>query len=517
MGFDRRTMIAAGGQAALLAALAVTPALAVQRFLADPFSLGVASGDPAPDGFVLWTRLAPQPFEPGGGMAATGVAVDWEVAEDEGFRRIVKAGKALARPELAHSVHVEVAGLRSHRRYWYRFQVDGVRSDVGTVRTAPAAGAMPDRLRFAVAGCQHYERGLFTAWRHIAAEADLDFVYHYGDYIYEGKAAPAVATGRVPIVRRHVGDEIYSLDDYRRRYATYKADPDLRAAHAAAAFLSSFDDHEVENNWAADLDENTTPPEVFLLRRAAAMQAWYEHMPVRIAQFPHRGAPLAYRRLDYGRLMRVHLLDKRSYRSIRLCEKPGDGNCVDRRDTPDSMLGDVQERWLGDGLGGERAWNLLALGGIVMPFDRSLQKVPSNGYDNWTGFPDARERLVGMIRDRGLKNVVITGGDSHMFFVGNLPSRRDDLESAPVAAEFHATSISSNSGNGLPIGADPRAASNPHMAMIHDQRGYLSFDVRPGVVHSDVRVIDQAFTPGGILGTAARFAVEPGRPQVVRA
>jgi alkaline phosphatase D len=513
---DRRALLLAGGHAALFASLAGTRALAAPKFQANPFSLGVASGDPTADGFVVWTRLAPRPLEPHGGMPARAVELAWEVAEDDAFRKIVRAGKTLARPELAHSVHVEISGLRSHRRYWYRFVVDGIASDVGTVRTAPAADAEVSRLRIAVAGCQHYERGLFTAWRHLGEEPDLDFVYHYGDYIYEGKAAGTGVVGKAPIVRRHTGDEIYSLDDYRQRYALYKMDPDLKAAHAAAAFLSSFDDHEVDNNWAGDLDSDDTPPEIFRLRRAAAMQAWYEHMPVRIGQFPHGGAPRAHRRLDFGRLLRVHVLDKRGHRSIRLCEQPGDGNCVDERTGPDTMLGDAQERWLADGLNGGSAWNLLALGGLVMPFDRSLQKAPSKGYDNWNGYPGARQRLIDLIKKRDLKNVVIAGGDSHMFFIGHVPSVPGDLESPPVAPEFHATSISSISTNGVPIGPDPRAASNPHISMIHDQRGYLLFDIEPRTVLSSARVIDQAITPGGRVSTLARFVVPAGRAEVSR-
>ncbi|GFE80221.1 alkaline phosphatase [Steroidobacter agaridevorans] len=511
---ERRTLLLAGGQAALFAALARTPVLAAPKFLENPFSLGVASGDPTADGFVIWTRLAPRPLEPHGGMPTGAVELAWEVAEDDAFRKNVRSGKALARPELAHSVHVEISGLRSHRRYWYRFVIEGIASDVGAVRTAPAADAAVDRLRFAVAGCQHYERGLFTAWRHVSQESDLDFVYHYGDYIYEGKAAAAGMTGKAPIVRRHTGNELYSLDDYRQRYALYKMDPDLKAAHAAAAFLSSFDDHEVDNNWASDLDSDNTPPEIFQLRRTAAMQAWYEHMPVRMNHFPYNGAPQTYRRLDFGRLLRAHVLDKRSYRSIRLCEKTGDGNCVDERDGSDTMLGNAQERWLSDGLSSGSAWNLLALGGLVMPFDRSAQKVPSNGYDNWTGYPDARQRLVELIQARSPKNVVIAGGDSHMFFIGHLPSVPHDLESAPIAPEFHATSISSISTNGVPIGADPRAATNPHISMIHDQRGYLLFDVEPHAVQSSARVIDQAITPGGAVSTLARFVVTSGRAEV---
>ncbi|RYY27161.1 MAG: alkaline phosphatase [Sphingomonadales bacterium] len=514
--FNRRRLLLVGGQAALLATLARAPAMAAPKFLEDPFSMGVASGDPTPDGFVIWTRLAPKPLEQNGGMPAKAVKVRWEVAEDDRFRKILLAGKALARPELAHSVHVEVAGLRSYRRYWYRFMVDGIPSDTGTARTAPAADVMVERLRIAVAGCQNYQAGLFTAWRHISEEADLDFVYHYGDYIYEGKSAATPVPGRPPVVRRHPGEEVYSLDDYRQRYALYKIDPDLRAAHAAAAFLSSYDDHEVDNNWSGEWDDDGTPPEIFKLRRAAAMQAWYEHMPVRLSQLPRDGVQRMYRRLDYGRLMRVNILDKRTYRSIRLCEKPGDRNCLEQRDQPDTMLGDVQERWLGEGLNSGAVWNVLGLGGIVMPFDRSVQKIPSKGYDNWMGYPDARERLVGMIRERKLTNVVITGGDSHMFFIGNVPSRRDDLASAPAAAELHATSISSTSSNGVPIGADPRAATNPHMSMIHDQRGYLLFDVTAKAWNASARVVDQALTPGGTVSTLARFVVKPDRPEVFK-
>jgi alkaline phosphatase D len=237
--------------------------LANPRFGADPFTLGVASGDPASDGFVLWTRLAPRPLEPLGGMEPRPVAVRWEVAGDARFQTLVAQGEALAHPELAHSVHVEVAGLAPDRPYWYRFRVGREESAVGRTRTLPAPGARVERLRFVAAGCQHYEQGLFTAWRHIAQEP-VDFVFHYGDYIYESAdhgAGPFKANGRTyDEVRRHVGGEIYTLDDYRRRYALYKSDPDLQAAHAAVPFWMSFDDHEVDNNWASDFDQDGTPP-----------------------------------------------------------------------------------------------------------------------------------------------------------------------------------------------------------------------------------------------------------------
>ena len=244
---DRRRLLAAGG--GLLLASGLPARLAAAPRLGDyPFSLGVAAGDPATDGFVIWTRLAPRPLDEHGGMPMRPVTVRWEVAEDDRFGRVVRGGEAVARPELAHSVHVEVEGLKPRRPYWYRFRLEGGdASPVGMARTAPAAHDDPDRVRLAVAGCQHYQGGWFDAWRHLSREPDLDAVFHYGDYIYEGGpvANPPVildAQGR-PADRRHVGGELYSLDDYRRRYAQYKADPDLQAALAAAAFIVSFDDH----------------------------------------------------------------------------------------------------------------------------------------------------------------------------------------------------------------------------------------------------------------------------------
>lgn len=307
MPHHRRDLIKAAGSLVVLVGLAPAKVFA-QSIGGYPFTLGIASGDPHPDGFVLWTRLAPKPFEPGSGMQMKAVPVRWEVAEDERFTRIVKSGEELARPELGHSVHVEVKGLRPARPYWYRFLVRGEASPVGTVRSAPAAGAAVDRLRIGVAGCQHYEGGYFTAYRHLSEEADLDAIFHYGDYIYEhwaGRGCPKGDGAERTCLRTHVGDEIYTLDDYRRRYAHYKMDADLQAAHAAAAFLPTWDDHEVDNNWADRWDEQGTPPELFLLRRHAAMQAWYENMPVRRAQFPTRGGLSMHRQLDYGRLLRI--------------------------------------------------------------------------------------------------------------------------------------------------------------------------------------------------------------------
>lgn len=269
----RELLLGVAGSTLLLA----TPGIvrAQQAFRAYPFTLGIAAGDAAADGFVLWTRLAPEPLEPHGGMPMVPIAVQWEVGADPAFKTVAAKGEALARPELGHSVHVEVAGLQPDRPYWYRFTCGRERSMRGRVKTLPSVGASVPKARFLVAGCQHYEQGLYTAYAHAARE-EADFLFHYGDHIYEGRANPLAfdySGNPKKFVRAHVGEEPFSLDDYRRRYAQYKTDPDLQAAHAATGWYATFDDHEVQNNWVSDRDQNGTPPEAFLLRRAAAFQA----------------------------------------------------------------------------------------------------------------------------------------------------------------------------------------------------------------------------------------------------
>jgi alkaline phosphatase D len=457
-------------------------------------------------------------------MPALGVSVRWEVAEDERFARIVRSGEALARPELAHSVHVEVAGLLPWRRYFYRFVVAGAEaSPVGRARTAPAAGELPARVRLASAGCQNVPAGWFEAWRHISEEPELDAVFHYGDYIYEtGPASNVVirdAAGAV-VERRHVGNEIYSLDDYRRRYAQYKSDPHLRAAHAAAAFISSFDDHEVDNDWASAYDQDGTAPELFALRKAVAMQAWYEHMPLRRAQMPTPSGITMYRRLDYGRLFRMHVLDTRSYRNDQLCTQTAKLNCR-TQDSPDAgLLGAAQEAWLGQGLVHDARWNLLAQQVRVMPFlSPNAAGVEALGsVDKWSGYPAARARLVKAITDRKLTNVVIATGDAHVHNVGVVPVRDEALNGPAAAVEFLATSITSGSDGSatLPPGPSVTDGRNPHLALHSTQRGYQTFDITPNEWRTDVKVLDRVTSPGGRLSTLARFAVTPERAALHR-
>lgn len=521
-GFGRRNLLKAAGGLAVFTALGRHgQANAAPAFAEDPFSLGVAAGDPLADGFVIWTRLAPRPLEPRGGMPPEAIDVRWEIAEDERFSRVVRSGEAIARPELAHSVHVEVDGLAPARPYWYRFHVRGadlssVASGVGMARTAPQAAALAPRLRIVSAGCQSFSHGWYDAWRHISREPDLDAVFHYGDYIYEGgrtRFALTDANGQAAD-RLHVGGECYSLDDYRRRYAQYKSDPDLKAAHAAVAFIVSFDDHEVDNDYASVYDKDGTPPEVFALRRFAAMQAWYEHMPVRTAQFPHPFGLQMFRRLDYGRLMRMHVLDTRSYRNDQLCEKAYSKNCR-REDTDDtSILGRQQEAWLYDGLAGDVRWNLIAQQVRVMPLMNSGTVDPLPLRDQWSGYGASRARLVEAIRARNLTNVVIASGDAHVHNVGMVPLRDEAPDGPAAATEFLATSISSD-GDGAPQDtATLSYEGSPNLTLANAQRGYHVFDIAPGEWRTDVKVLDRVQAPGGTLSLLGRFTVMPDRAYI---
>jgi alkaline phosphatase D len=513
---DRRQLLAAGGGLVLLSGIAPGALLAQSKFGAYPFTLGVAAGDPLPDGFVIWTRLAPQPRDPHGGMPIRPIDVRWEVAEDEHFARIARSGTATALPELAHSVHVEVSGLQPRRPYWYRFTINGgEQSPVGRVRTAPAPGDLPERVRIGVAGCQNYEAGFFGAYGYLAQEPDLDAIFHYGDYIYVGaggRGAKVNGTTERVVVRANSGKKVMSLDDFRVRYAEYKLDPDLQAAHHAAAFIPSYDDGEVSDAFAGNYDKFGTPPEIFALHRFAAMQAWYEHMPVRRAQFPNLAGLNAVRRLDYGQLVRLHVLDTRGYRTSPPCIGPEDEGCGRQPDVPQTVLGAAQERWLGEGLVNTARWNLLAQQILVMPFNSG----GANGGRikvGWNPYPEARARLVRQIMERKLTNVVIASGDAHQHFVGTVPVRDAAPDGPAAATEFLATSISS-AGDGTPLRPESEQLlrHTPNLSFINAKRGYQLFDITPKEWRTAIKVMDRVQTRGGTLHTEATFAVEPSRP-----
>lgn len=489
-------------------------------FRADPFSLGVASGDPAADGFVIWTKLAPEPLRPGGGMPARPVEVRWEVSTDERMTRVIRSGLAGAKPQLGHSVHVELGGLEPGREYFYRFEVGGLRSPVGRAKTFPAPGSTAP-VRFASAGCQRYEHGFFTAWRRIAGDR-LDFIAHYGDYIYEYKAMKPDPDGKLVIARDMPGmpAKCLTLADYRNRYAIYKLDPDLQAAHASAPFIVSFDDHEVENNWAGYSSEyEGVSKQAFALRRAAAFQAWYEHMPLRARQMPKGPDVLAHRRFDIGGLIRLDVLDTRQYRDPQPC---GDGwkTCPEAKAAERTMLGKAQEEWLYAGFRDSRAtWNLLAQQVPMMRFDRNPDPtITETHMDKWDGAEAARNRLFAAAEAARIANLVVLAGDVHHNRAAELKVDFDDPSSRTAGVEFVATSISSN-GDGVdqPKSTSALMSANPHMRFYNTQRGYARHHVTAGRWQADFQVLDKVSVKDAPATTRASFVVEAGKPALVRA
>ncbi len=510
--FSRRELLKIAG---MLGAAAIAPPILTRRALARPifdaypFSLGVASGDPLPDGVVLWTRLAPKPLE-GGGMPMANVDVDWEIARDPRFTSIAQKGTAIARPELGHSVHVEVAGLEPAREYWYRFRAGDEISRIGRTRTAPAAGAAVDRLRFAVCGCNHYEIGYFTAFRRIAEE-QFDFVFHTGDYIYEGRADG----GRGDRVRQHNGQEPYTLVDYRNRYALYKSDRDLMAAHASAPFILTWDDHEVDNNYAGDFDENGTPPEIFALRRAAAYQAYYETMPLRAGALPSGSHMRIYRRLQFGNLIDLNILDTRQWRSDQACGDGVHSDCNEALDSGRTMMGAEQEKWLFDNLATAKArWTVI--GQQVPTYARDMAKTNPDGrfsMDKWDGYVAARHRLYARLQETKAPNPVVLSGDVHMHYGADLKLDFTSPRSATVGVEFTNSSVTSI-GDGFDVapGWDAIKGDNAHIKYHSARRGYIACTATAATMRADFKILDRVTVPDLPAHVGGSLVVQAGRP-----
>ena len=477
-------------------------------FADDPFTLGVASGDPSPDGFVLWTRLAPDPLN--GGGIADDVGVRWEIASDDAFRQVVGSGTATASSELAHSVHVEVSGLEPDRWYWYRFFAGDAASPVGRARTVPTPESMPERLSLAFASCQHYETGFYTAYEHMAAEHP-DLVFHLGDYIYEGPAQPRV--------RAHRGEELASLEDYRNRYALYRTDPDLQLAHAACPWVVTWDDHEVDNNYAADVSEQPdVRREAFLERRAAAYQAYYEHMPLRASQIPSGPSMRLYRKLSYGRLAQFTVLDTRQYRTDQPCGDRTQPPCEGASDPTATLLGDSQRNWLFDALRESPAeWNVMPQQVMMAQVDRMPGAEVRYSMDQWPGYAASRDRLLSFLAESRVRNPVVLTGDIHTNWVNDLLLDFDNPASPVVATEFVGTSISS-SGDGGPNTdyAEGVMRDNPFVKLQNAQRGYVICDVSPDRWTARYRVLDRVSVRGAPRKTLAEFAVVSGRPGAQR-
>ncbi len=490
------------------AALAVSPAVHAQGF---PFALGVASGYPSPDGVVLWTRLA-------GVMDPLAVSVRWEIAADEAMKSVLFSGTTIAAPEWAHSVHVEVKGLAPERWYWYRFTAAGAESAIGRTRTAPPAAARPERLRFAFASCQQYEQGYFNAYRHMLAD-DPDLIVFLGDYIYES------SWGR-DLVRSHGTPEPYTLAQYRDRYSLYRGDPDLQAAHAACPWIVTWDDHEVDNDYADDRPEDGMEREAFLGRRAAAYRAYYEHMPLPARMRPEGPDMRLYTHLDWGAAARFCVLDTRQYRSWQACPRPGrrgGSNTIDIEKCPRlpvpgrSMLGRTQERWLERTLGESRAgWNLIAQTTPMAQFDQQPGPGRRAWTDGWDGYPSARQRFLDFVSSRKIQNPVVLGGDVHSFNVNRLKLDFDDPASPTVASEFVATSVTSQAWPQERL--NQFLPDNPHMLYVDSRfRGYARVDLGRGLCRVDLRALESVQRRDAPCSTLASFVVEDGKPGPVRA
>ena len=480
------------------------------------FDLGIASGQPHASGMVLWTKLT------GAGLPEHAV-VHWELARDEGFHDIVARGVEVAEADWAHSVHAEPAGLAPGRWYWYRFEALGQQSAVGRTRTAPAANSSAT-LNFAITSCQRWDVGHFAAWRHVAAEP-LDLIVFLGDYIYEYPSRPgalrSVESTEVESEKSGGDKSVRTLAQYRARYATYKSDPALQAAHASAPWLLIWDDHEVGNDYA-NLQSQTLLPD-FALQRAAAYRAYWEHMP-----FPKSARPVGadmriVSRLDWGTLARIHLLDERQYRDPQVCPKPGRGggntvalkNCPALLDPQRSLLGATQERWLAEGWDLQRPWNLLAQQTLMAPFSWTdpAHAGGTYGTDGWDGYAPSRERLLGTVAARDVPGVVVLGGDVHTNYVADLHLSAQDPGSRVVATEFCGTSISSLAMAQARI--DAARAFNPHVHYGRgDQRGYMRFELDAKKLQMQVRVVD-ALDPHSGVNTAAQFTVEARRPGAI--
>jgi alkaline phosphatase D len=472
---------------------------------AYPFTLGVASGSPLPDSVILWTRILADPLD-AASTAPVAVSVRWEVAEDEGFRRIAARGAASALPALAHSVHVDVTGLAPGRWYWYRFML----SD---------AVSLPATLKLAVASCQHWEFGSYGAHRQIAAAAP-DLVAFLGDYIYEWGPYRLAHPDRA--VRTN---ESFTLADYRARYAQYKSDPDLQAAHQAAPWIVTWDDHEVENDYANDRDLRQAPD--FLARRAAAYQAFYEHMPLRLAT-PGQSDYAKFRifqRYDWGRLARFHVLDDRQHRAHHACEPASSvrrRDCAQLDDPRRTMLGSEQEAWLAAGLGSSGArWNIIAQQTLMAQSSQTKIIAPGDGrfwMDGWDGYPVARQRLFEALAKSRAANPLVLSGDVHTFYAAELRGdfyRPVSAANPIVATEFCGTSVTSSSR--------PQARTleyvdmNPHIKYGRsDKRGFMLMEVTPAKTTTNFVALDDVHDARSGIATVASFVVNAGRPGLNR-
>ncbi|GAA0622472.1 alkaline phosphatase D family protein [Streptomyces crystallinus] len=494
----RRTVVKAAAATAVVAAplVAGATAAAADSAPAPAFLHGVASGDPLPDGILLWTRVTPAPDAVPGSGKGQDTEVSWEIAEDKGFARVVAQGRTTATASSDHTVKADVRGLRPATAYWYRFAAGGAVSPVGRTLTAPATDAAAANVRFGVVSCSNWESGYFSAYRHLAARSDLDAVLHLGDYIYE------YASGAYPeakyVVRQHEpAHEILDLADYRTRHGKYKTDADLQALHLAHPVIAIWDDHEFANDaWSGGAENHTPGTEGdWAARVSAAKQAYFEWMPVRPSI-----AGTTYRRIRYGKLADLHLLDLRSFRSQQA--SVGSGKVDDPERT---ITGRAQLDWLKSGLSAsDAAWQLVGTSVMISPVAfgalpaeltaplAELLGLPKEGIainvDQWDGYTDDRRELLGHLVDNGIKNTVFLTGDIHMAWANDVPVKAGTYPlSKSAGTEFVVTSVTSDNLDEMLhvaphtvslVAAAAIKAANRHVKWVDmDSHGYGVLDV----------------------------------------
>ncbi|GAA0489858.1 alkaline phosphatase D family protein [Streptomyces sp. NPDC046215] len=532
---SRRTAVTAVAAGAALLPFAAGPS-AHAADGATAFRHGVASGDPLPDGVLLWTRVTPAPDATPGSGRGPAVEVAWEVAEDASFARVVARGSARATAAGDHTVKADVRGLRPATAYFYRFTADGAHSPAGRTRTAPARDAATPGIRFGVVSCANWESGWFAAYRHLADRRDLDAVLHLGDYIYE------YGSGEYPaakdVVRPHSpAHEIVDLADYRTRHGHYKTDPDLQALHAAHPVIAIWDDHEfADNTWAGGAGNHTPGTEGdWAARMAAAKQAYFEWMPVRPSV-----EGTTYRQLRFGKLADLLLTDLRSFRSQQA--KTGNG-AVD--DPARTLTGRAQLDWLKAGLASsDTTWRFVgnsvmispvAFGSLPAHLMEPLAKLlglPAGGLavntDQWDGYTHDRRELLTHLTDRGVRNTVFLTGDIHMAWAADVPKQAATYPLSPsVATEFVVTSVTSDnldeSLRVLPHTASLVAtgaikAANRHVQWVDmDSHGYGVLDVTAERAQMDYYVLSDKRNPKATSSWARSYRTLSGTQRVERA
>jgi len=491
--------------------IGATPALP-----ADPFQLGVASGDPLPDSVVLWTRLAVDPMSPEP-MPPVQMPVRWEIAADERFAKVVRSGRRTTGPDLGHSVHVDVRGLTAGRDYFYRFRVGDYVSPTGRTRTAPDSGRRLDSLTFGVTSCQSYHAGYYTAYEQMSRD-DLAFVVFLGDYIYELPLGSVRSHGLPPPVM---------LDDFRRHYAAHHADAQLQAAHAAAPWITTWDDHEVEDNYAGlhpgELGKARAPDEAsnFPAKRAAAYRAWWENMPVRAKPPGSDGSMRIYRSFRFGDLITLPVVDDRQYRTPLAIEgqgpatPAGGGPLLPAALDPNAtILGKEQERWLQRTLDRSGAqWNVLAQQTQMAAVDHTPEDGSSSGYsaDTWDGYVAARNRLLGHVEKAKVRNFVTLGGDTHTSSVDDLRADYQKDGSPVVGTEFVAPPATS------PENLAPQyvegALRNPWIHLYDiTNKGYLRVGATRPQLRAEFRYVTTIQQPQAEPMAGTSWVVESGKP-----